>query len=865
MNRAANPFESLLSFCRSCGREASTGSCPRCGVSLEGPVRLPSLGVLGARATVRFGLTRKTGVIAGGSSDQYLMVWEDGTTELVPTSRVRGVEQNLTSGWSRSGAILAASRQAGVTAPQAQTLREAAVRGSAQVSSRRGLLRDALWLDMPEVVSPAGLGLTATEYTWVAAVVAHRRGQFDVCTHRLSELPNDAYAARLALWFTMGSRGIVSSDDAVAILEALPDLAATSPSARVAAAMISAVLDEDANPADVWHAAWQAQSAGPDAIVWHSMVGAQPWTSLSTPAATALRALHGDGLIEEPAALEPAPWSVVDDIIDRGAISREQLADLDGFEVGPYVLARTAPDLLSAEQLEGLNYEPEVLRRAFLAGNGCPDDVSADGRQQFEGWVRARDAATAPEEVIQGLVGQLGDSSPLAAYLRGEIACPDETELEPAVSVALASSQPADPRNSFPPLSPRQREFLGLSAAVRARDALLAWDWQDALETARAGLRYTREERLRDELLNLLACALWQLDKDEDALSALESALEGDYTEALQSNIAVVASDLEPELAAEHLARLVIEAPNLASRLSAARRAVEIWGTTDEPWSQGDQLPPPLSAALRSLLVEDIPLDDFRMVLQLLSDYDADWLAEPERLKGSPHENSDEAHIYVGRARGFDEYLRALGDVLRRSDAPQWTRDVRDGAVAAALRAIIVDDPPLGAIAFGSALLDQQLPMDKDDLAVLRAFVARAVAMNIDPEDGEPSEKFLTWLEAAASDLRGMDDSMRDRAASAVQMGFRSLTFAYLGARWNQFQDAAQLHDAVLEGIHGVPRYQLNTSAVLQTLSPIRTFCSDTRRLALRLRRHTEPDVQEHIDDLLKAIDDLDRSTTNLV
>jgi hypothetical protein len=113
---------------------------------------------------------------------------------------------------------------------------------------------------------------------------------------------------------------------------------------------------------------------------------------------------------------------------------------------------------------------------------------------------------------------------------------------------------------------------------------LWGWDWQGAIAEAKRCLQVARDEETRDEALNLLACAHWQLGNDDEAISALTSALEGEYTEGLQVNVGVVAGALDPRLAGEHLGKLAEEAPTIQLRAAAASRALELWYADPEPW-----------------------------------------------------------------------------------------------------------------------------------------------------------------------------------------------------------------------------------------------------------------------------------------
>jgi hypothetical protein len=216
------------------------------------------------------------------------------------------------------------------------------------------------------------------------------------------------------------------------------------------------------------------------------------------------------------------------------------------------------------------------------------------------------------------------------------------------------------------------------------------------LSSAREVLGSTNREDLRDEALNLLACAHWQLGDDERAVGALREALEGEYNASLQTNIGVVAANLEPELAAEHLARLASEAPTVKDRYAAVMRGFGLW-SRDQDEDDESPLPAPLRDAFRNIAQSDVESGelsnrDFWSLVGVLAFHDSDWLrtnmTAPAGGGGSPvrAQMVDFALARSAAREGpekLNEYIEAVG----RLNVPDstWCAERREEAVKVAL------------------------------------------------------------------------------------------------------------------------------------------------------------------------------------
>lgn len=861
-------FASLFTFCRACGQLSEGETCAGCGTTLAAPRALRDVGALGAMITYRRLLRSHRFVVIGGTRTTYRAVSDDGSIEEIPVDKVTNYQQQLAgTTWTQAGALLAASRGSNLTQTMRATLKSEALQCAADITAQRGLLVDALRLHVDDLAGE--LDLSDTEIGWTWAVSRVWRGLYTEATERLLQLPTRRYVGRLALWFKAATEGVVDGDVSQAVVDEAEELGTVSATAAVACCLLKSKLGAGPQPSRVVKLVNAAKTQDQDAAVWARSVGDAPWLESASPRALLLQAHQGrsEPLGEDPSVLDVAPPEVLDDLIDQGAIPRAWLDEVGGLKFGAYVLARLGPERVSDEDLVSLGHDEERVRRAVLRGQPCPPDVSEEARGLYEVWSALRRADPA-DPALPDALEELGDfrGDHLRAVLDDPTLLPSDELLADAFGAKLlARISEVEPSHvARQDLTENQKEFIGYVCAWRSKEALQSWQWSTALERAKQALGFSRSEKLRDEALNLLACAHWQLGRDESALKALETALEGAYTESLQANIAVVAAELEPEKAASHLSRLVVEAPDLRLRVAAARRAVEIWGYCDEPWAATDQLPSSLAEALRSLIDEPMSIEEFGDILRLLAEYDSEWLAAPGRLNSSPHRDSVEARVWTARARGLGEFVTALSRALKGTAPPQWAAEHRDRLVALALDALVVEEPPMGAVAFGMAVLDEDLPMPEDQKAVLRAFAARGAALAIDPTEGEPAGKFLEWLEAAAQELGRMPAELRDRADTAIKIGFRSLAGAYLQSRQQMCHQAAELHDEIVDRIARVPPWAVNRQAVREAAASILSLCEDTRRIMRRIRRHVDGEVAEYIDEFVDAVRNLERSTRQL-
>lgn len=404
-------------------------------------------------------------------------------------------------------------------------------------------------------------------------------------------------------------------------------------------------------------------------------------------------------------------------------------------------------------------------------------------------------------------------------------------------------------------------EFAGVSALTRAKAALFEWEWDDARSIAREGLREARREEVRDELLNIVACALWLQGEPEPALAALDNALEGAYTDALLINASVIAAELEHDSAIDRFVKLAREAPTAHQRAVAAERALVLWDNDDARiWEDDDHesLPDEIRDALRPLIREELPEDRYLRVLRVLADRDSDWLAVRRNDAFGSNLGSSAVRIFRARATGLDKYVEALAAELRQQSPPGWVSQERDGIVEAAIQVLFERNDELTAAFFGLTLIDANLPMAAEQRVPLKCLTVASITANLDPEESEPNLRFIDLVAQAHRELAEVDPPNRDRLSGLVEIAAERLARSYCISRYRQFDDAIDAYNMLMDRIGSIPARNLNRRAAREAFDPIRSFCTDTYDIFRKLRPFIgDAQLQEAIDSMMRQSADI--------
>ena len=558
----------------------------------------------------------------------------------------------------------------------------------------------------------------------------------------------------------------------------------------------------------------------------------------------------------------PAP--VIDDLIERGVKFHPDFGGVANAESRRYLMARVAPADLDERDLVALNFSTEIARRRLIRGDDLADlDITAIDPQIGERVTLARHGEAS--EVMREALGEALE--PLLAFFNDPSveALDRGFTTDPSLWPYLAARFPADALRGNPEVGSSQRSFLAWFALSVATQRLFDADWSGAVEAAREVLRLSTLEALRDEALNAMACAHWQLGNDDAARQALATALEGGRNAALQVNLGVIAADSDPETAALELARLVKESPTLELRVAAAMRAVGLWMTDDLPWaSEGESgLPLPIRDALRSIVVEPIDLESFREIVRLQANLDDDWLADVRSLERSAHSLSAEASVYRAMAAGPEELVTQLTKLFWAGEPPKWLIEERDRLIDSLTRHAM-DDPSSAVALFALNAVEAGLPIEPDQRRVLVPLAVLAVCDMIDPEEGEPADKFGEMLRQVEAGAR--EDGVFDTFEHIFDVAWNRLCLAKAAYLSHILDSVGSRYNDGIGQIGHLPRYQLNMKAVREAFQPLGNVAQEVEKALSSLpARRASPEVQAFISTLLDQARELKQLVNQMV
>jgi hypothetical protein len=273
-------------------------------------------------------------------------------------------------------------------------------------------------------------------------------------------------------------------------------------------------------------------------------------------------------------------------------------------------------------------------------------------------------------------------------------------------------------------------------------------------------------------------------------------------------------------------------------RVAAASRALDLWYADPDPWDTEDgehALPAELREALRDLVRSDIDEAAFVRFVRTMSRWDEEWLASEDGLCGSPHESSDAAAVYQAKARDFESFVKTLAGVLGRDEPPAWATDERDGLVGSAIAALNPDDANPFAASFGLVLIDNGLPMEASVYVDLVAFTVVAICQGIDPEEGEPKERFIDMVARARSRISEVGADEQERSGKVLDFAASTVARSIGAARAHQYDQVVDLYNDMIFRLRGVPSYQINRGAVRSATQSAVDFLTDTVRILDRL------------------------------
>ena len=554
------------------------------------------------------------------------------------------------------------------------------------------------------------------------------------------------------------------------------------------------------------------------------------------------------------------PTSIIDDLIDcdvrRFDLSKVSLmAQVDGIPGLPlrtYLRGRLAPLDLSAEEVVILKFASEAYRRYVLGDDGVagalPERRLNDAkvaRSLNKGEIPTSQPSDELLVELVSLLGVDGNRSPSEALLK-----------DPSVWLALIGRGLVGSTQA----SGLAASFADVSALHGARRALFEWDFAKATTLTRERLRGAKREAVRDELLNIMACALWLQGRPAPALAALDSALEGEYSDALLTNAAVVAGKLEQSEAVDRFVKLAREAPNPQQSAMAAERALVLWQNDDERiWENNDDsIPKEILDALRSLIGQPISDDRYRRIVSVLASNDDQWMAAQPMTAFGVHADSATVRVYRARAEGINEFVAALGTELKLPEHESWLGVERDNLVAVAVKVLVDNSHELGAAFFGMTLVEANIPMEPVQRIPLVCLTVAAIIQNIDTNEGEPKSVFIDWVASAKQEVNEMNEDGRGTFGPLVDLAGESLARSFARSRARQLEDASEVFDRVNRQLLTMQSRQINHQAVQEMIAPISQFCRESWDVLSNVRTFVrDPGLLGAVDAVMSAASDL--------
>jgi hypothetical protein len=717
---------------------------------------------------------------------------------------------------------------------QRNLLNQGEVRRAAIELARAGLVEFIPYLE-----------LTNTEIQWWSTLAHIRLGQYQVALELLATLPENRYPLRMGLTKALEIElGILSPSGNTSLPEGDEFV-----NRRISVAMFKSL----------------AKTAGIDPLTVEKLASNRlPTSALEFDGKKNSQTLHFIEMVRQESAIDTTvqitsgiSLSLLDDLIDSGmqfppaTIAKLTVADR------VYLTGRLNPERLSDQEVADLQFHKEETRRRVIAGDinqladmeEIPSDIRARAqfardkvfsdaiREALPQWVAAIETFANSSDPLRTIPPEITREGILWSYGA-------EVLGQAVTTYPLANDDSA-------------RQFLSWACLNVAQNFLYERKTDLAIEAAKAALMQAQTEKLKDEALNLIACAHWLDERDSEAIAALQNALAGNRNESLQVNLGVVASMSNPETAALELARLVSESDSLELRSNAAMRAAGMWLNDENPWKSDvkDGMPSAIRDALRIIVTEPIPIETFVFVARVLSHQDSVWLANKSNLGRSQHGGTTEARVLCARAAGFDQFIAELISIFRQPNPSQWVTDERDNFVDALINQS-KSDFDLGAALFLANALDKGLPViDKHRILISPLSVLEMCAV-LDPEKGEPQDRFFTDLLTTQNRFKNHEDY--SGWTDLYQMAWDRLTAIHCLANHKLLLRLSEIHDDGVNQLSKIPAHQIEPAGVRQFFSPL---VDDSQVIERSLRRFvgksSDTDIQKMLADVMKFATEL--------
>lgn len=286
------------------------------------------------------------------------------------------------------------------------------------------------------------------------------------------------------------------------------------------------------------------------------------------------------------------------------------------------------------------------------------------------------------------------------------------------------------------------------------------WNFTKSMEHAKNCLRLSAEEDERDEALNVLAANLAFTGELARSLDALKKAVEGKWNLALQTNLALVAIEEDPDLAVSQMSFLIDGAQTIAEKLAATRTAISLWTKTqsaDTGSEDEDDFTPLPDQLLRSMYVlvshPSMTEEEFFDIGMFLARVEGEKFLTSNEFSMAVHNNSLSSEIVRLRAKGMFEFISEIVGISCRDKDNQkpWIQAQVNNLVEEVNSRLSSDEDEEDE--FGTAIafsfLDQGLDCSTFSRTALRPLLIQKIAQSFETTN-QPSEKFITWFKEAS-------------------------------------------------------------------------------------------------------------------
>lgn len=437
----------------------------------------------------------------------------------------------------------------------------------------------------------------------------------------------------------------------------------------------------------------------------------------------------------------------------------------------------------------------------------------------------------------------LRDDRPFALQLA--VPADPSTMLEVSIRLNEIILDVSSDLDSYLGVTPGQEEsvkwaLLFLNASIHR---LLQWDWEKAQSYAKECLRLSRNETVRDEALNISAIALAMQGEADRAILALEKAVEGKWNLNLQSNLAVIAGDHNPELAVRQMAFIIKGAGTGEDRLAACKLAIELWRKyVDKIGIDEDELAPPtlVIEASQNLLADPALAEEAFFDLGFfLALTDGEGLIQSGVLDRSRHKTSPSAELIRARAQGIDEFVTKLIPIVKRdSENRTWLSDEVDKMVSACVAAMLNSEPSPGAAALAMQLISDGLDYSSPQRILVRCLFIGEIAPMFQDGESRPQEKFIAWIKDARNSMTKIitTDEQKTFINNLLDGAGDTLTAIFLNTFAKESSQIDNIATSLRIRMTGFfNRLSADKNAVFKAASLVRDWCRDVERICSQL------------------------------